>query len=72
MNCQITFRDRKFEKKYNHELACSMSEVEGSGIFSFGIGKTATYPMGKSIIMNDLILPFKEGISKGFVTYDDN
>ena len=47
-----------------------MDEVEGVGVFSFGIGKMATYPCGKSEIANMIVTPKYE--NKSFDTNDIN
>ena len=57
MNCQQTFKEDSSLMNYNQELVFSMSDVEGVGVFAFGIGKHATIPCGKSEISNLIVTP---------------
>jgi hypothetical protein len=47
---------------YNLEVVFSMAEVEGAGVFSFGIGRKAQLPCGKSEISNMMTIPSKNNI----------
>ena len=42
---------------YNQELVFSMSNVEGVGVFAFGVGKNAIESCGKSEISNLIVTP---------------
>jgi hypothetical protein len=54
---------------YNLEVVFSMAEIEGAGVFSFGIGKKAQLPCGKSEISNMITIPSKTNI-KSFDVQD--
>jgi hypothetical protein len=62
MNCQQTFKDSKL-MNYNQELVFSISDVEGVGVFAFGVGKNATNPCGKSEISNLIVTPLLDNKS---------
>ena len=47
---------------YNFELIFSMRKIEGVGAFSFGVGKRAIYPCGKTTVMNFISVPSKGGV----------
>jgi hypothetical protein len=42
---------------YNLELIFSISDDEGAGVLSFGVGKNAMNPCGKSEISNLIVTP---------------
>jgi hypothetical protein len=69
MNCQQTFFNSKL-LNYNQELIFSISDVEGVGVFAFGIGKNATNPCGKSEISNLIVTPKID--NKSFDVHDLN
>jgi hypothetical protein len=48
---------------YNQELVFSISDVEGVGVFAFGVGKHATKPCGKSEISNLIVTPLLDNKS---------
>ena len=56
---------------YLFELIFSMNEKEGVGAFSYGIGKKAQFPCGKTTVANFLCIPADTKV-KAFDSPEDN